>query len=873
MIAQIQNIDSHNFTLNGIPFKKVFIAKPIGVNSIQIVCAYDSKLELLPPTKIEDVQVDSNSYNTISDLINVIKDILLNRNIEVRNTYSLKSYETLSALNSSNGSQENESAKVTNDPTSTNNGFYHFDGTNWVKDAELVEQEVNENNTSIGVSGKAVFDKVHSLKNQVSLVDVNSSEHNITVSGNDITYSWKGGIRLIDRHTGKRCYIVGSDSSVKSITVTKATSGSSVAVLDSDILSTDQNINYEIISIYQTTDSFKHVLLNAFTDKPTGLIADFFLSLGFTPTWKVSDFSQDIILKKRQETQFQIFNQNPTSGNIDIEYDNNGSAIITLTGDLLLHTSYKKPDTTTAYSRLVTTGQTKTITVPKYKSLYLDIEAALQVVTEIPDSAYTMTNNVADVNMVNKLPTDKVLLFSNWSQDFKGASGLFKDYIIGKKVELIKESNTPLVNLHPQVLEKLPIFIEKYAYGIGGTAENPCNILMLGDSLFARETHTNLLDVIPSENPPSLVTKNIGAYLHEYIQGQKPIYSRYDKSGVFTEVGTWTETTADTSWDDNLDRPLHTKKTTSANASIQFATSKPYFNLIDRIDVNGSNSLTVAITGGNGRVLARVENTTNWVEANGFQFSQNKTDNGSIGNGFGNSRYQRRIEFKKVGAGVGTSDTITITKPNNASTFMYWGIEEIEENKPYTRILNMARGGHKLDQLATYIEDDVFARNPTLVILEIPLLNMVASNSTLDYNLNQLQDFVWGDRAGNLNANSLKNRSNNWQDFNVLLVIPHHSKVHFNADSSFKKESSNYTTEEIYKAIKGLIFSKGDLPFIDISTAFLNEIDVDVNFSDRYSAMGSSGKDGIGYFNDSLHQNDKGTRVWAKHLCPLLQLN
>lgn len=602
------------------------------------------------------------------------------------------------------------------------------------------------------------------------------------------------------------------------------------------------------------------------TNEASGLFHDKFLT-----KLAIDSITEDAVLKKRQETQFQIFNQHPTSGNIDVEF-NNGDAVITITGDMLLHTGYTTSNG--PYTRIVgTQGSTKVITVPKYNSLYLDIAAALSNLTseDLPDSAYTMTGGVANVSMIDPYPTDKILLFSNWGQDFKSASGLIKDYIVGKGS--VVTPKIPLSNLNQAIYDKLPIFVNKYAYGLNQTAENPINIIMVGDSLFARESHTSILDVVPSENPPSLVTKNIGAYINEYIQGLKPLYSRYDKAGIFTEVGGFTETTTDATWDDNGDRPVHTKLSTDANASIEFTTSKPYFNFIDRIENAGSPVNTVSITGGNGRVEARKEGDVLWLEANGFTFSQDKADFGGTGSGYGNTRYARRIEFKKVGAGIGANDTITISKGNDATRLLYWGIEEIESNKPYTRVINVARGGHKLDQLSSYIEDDIYARNPTLIILEIPLLNMIASNSTLEYNLNELQDFVWGDRVGNLNSNSLKNRSNNWVDFNVLLVIPHHSKAHFNADSTFLKQPSGYTAEEIYKSIKGLIYSKGDLPYIDISTAFLNEIDADSTFTDRYSAMGSSGTAGAGYFNDSLHQNDKGTTVWVKQLCPILQLN
>ena len=561
--------------------------------------------------------------------------------------------------------------------------------------------------------------------NKVSLVDVDSTEHKITKNGNDLVFSWKGGIRIVDRNTGNRDYLIGSTSATHSVTVTTNSSSQCISKIKSELLTNNSNITPTLIGIYDEITFRDIVLISAFTDKPTGLLVDFFTSLGITPTWKLEEFKLDI-----------------------------------------------------------------------------------------------------------------------------------------------------LNNLHSKVYDKLPKFIESYAYGTG-TGENFSTICMLGDSLFARETHTDVGNVIPSENPPTLTTKNIGAYLNDYIQGQKPIYSRYDKTGTFTEVGTFTAITSDASWDDNGDRPVQTKVSTTASASVEFTTDKPYFNFIDRIDELGTDTVTIDVNTGDGRVEARLEGGTSWLEANAFTFSQNKSDYGGVdaGVGLGNTRYQRRVELRKIGTGIGSNDTIKFSKANDSTRLLYWGLEEIEKDKPYTKLINGARGGHRLDQLFYYVEDDIYSHNPDLVIIEIPLLNMIDTDSTIDYNVNQVHDYIWGDRAGNNKAHSLKNKSNNWNDFNVLLVLPHFSQNLFNTDGTFKELASGYTAEEIYKAIKGFVNSKGDLPIIDMSSIFLNHVKSDYKFNDLYLAMGSSGNDGDGYFSDSVHQNNKGTKVWAKNLCPLLQLN
>src|SRR5690606_6670031 len=107
-------------------------------------------------------------------------------------------------------------------------------------------------------------------------------------------------------------------------------------------------------------------------------------------------------------------------------------------------------------------------------------------------------------------------------------------------------------------------------------------------------------------------------------------------------------------------------------------------------------------------------------------------------------------------------------------------------------------------------QTDVYDRKPDLIVLEIPLINMVSANSNMDSILNSLQDFVWGDRAGAINANSFKSRSNNWADFEVLLIIPQHTRADFNADSTFATKPSGYTAEELFNAVKSFIYTKGD---------------------------------------------------------------
>ncbi|WP_407324027.1 tail fiber domain-containing protein [Tenacibaculum maritimum] len=78
MIAQFQNIDEGSFKLNGIPYFKVFIPIAIGDNAIKVVSIYDSKFELLPPTNISDVKINSTVYSSVYSLVSNLKNIVFN---------------------------------------------------------------------------------------------------------------------------------------------------------------------------------------------------------------------------------------------------------------------------------------------------------------------------------------------------------------------------------------------------------------------------------------------------------------------------------------------------------------------------------------------------------------------------------------------------------------------------------------------------------------------------------------------------------------------------------------------------------------------------------------------------------------------------
>jgi hypothetical protein len=125
-MTQIQNIDIHNFTLNGINYKKIFIAIPVGNNHIKIICAYDSKLQLLPPTKVSDILVDGIALDNSESLINELSNILFSKETTYVSS-QFKIYNTIAEAQALDPKPENgilfQVSKVTD---INNSGYYSF---------------------------------------------------------------------------------------------------------------------------------------------------------------------------------------------------------------------------------------------------------------------------------------------------------------------------------------------------------------------------------------------------------------------------------------------------------------------------------------------------------------------------------------------------------------------------------------------------------------------------------------------------------------------------------------------------------------------------------------------------------------------------
>lgn len=119
-----------------------------------------------------------SGYNSISELGSKVK--ILESSVQS----GIKTYQTYADLPSASGLDDGTPVKVANDSTASNNGYYSVVSGAWVKDADLVENTVDESNTTKGISGKSVFDfTVDSLKKNKGLFADDATLDDAQVNG------------------------------------------------------------------------------------------------------------------------------------------------------------------------------------------------------------------------------------------------------------------------------------------------------------------------------------------------------------------------------------------------------------------------------------------------------------------------------------------------------------------------------------------------------------------------------------------------------------------------------------------------------------------------------------------------------------------
>lgn len=443
----------------------------------------------------------------------------------------------------------------------------------------------------------------------------------------------------------------------------------------------------------------------------------------------------------------------------------------------------------------------------------------------------------------------------------------------------------PWFNKFPNALDKCPKFTKKVLDQL-----DDVNILMLGDSLFGKQDGSTLFaDIL---NLPNGCSRNhVQFQLWNYLVKNKPLSNRFNTIEVFPDVfsytGSWSVLT-----DDKFNTPgwageFHTDVATirmsnSAGASVSGSWTLAAYeklNVIYKKTIDGSSAVTLNISIGNGAVQVYDNTASNWIEANGYTFSQ-KTQQLAQGSGYAWHMSDVKLRLRRV-ATTGIA-VISLTKDSNTSEFLYfWGSERW--NGPTIFITNIARGGRTVQLLQNQFLNDVIDRKPDLVLFELPMTNEFSNFARTGYQtiLNHIQDFIWGDRAGATTTLSLKNRSNDWQNFEILAFIPHYRGAYFDGDKPlnyaldtdlstiiYTADSTPYSTNQ---RVKSLIRSKGDINVIDMGDVFIAEAK-NLGWTIQQSVTGSAPASDQSFTttNDNVHTNDFGAYVWAKIIAGVL---
>ncbi|OBQ56087.1 hypothetical protein JJL45_05260 [Tamlana sp. s12] len=94
------------------------------------------------------------------ELVKILGLDKLESNINSIQFEGIKSYQTLSDLQAIPVPDDGTAAKVVNDPTASNNGYYTVSSDSWVQDSRLTASVVDPNDEGLGVNGKGVFDYI-----------------------------------------------------------------------------------------------------------------------------------------------------------------------------------------------------------------------------------------------------------------------------------------------------------------------------------------------------------------------------------------------------------------------------------------------------------------------------------------------------------------------------------------------------------------------------------------------------------------------------------------------------------------------------------------------------------------------------------------
>ena len=418
--------------------------------------------------------------------------------------------------------------------------------------------------------------------------------------------------------------------------------------------------------------------------------------------------------------------------------------------------------------------------------------------------------------------------------------------------------------------------------------QDDITILTIGDSLTAF-FNQHILDN-PSVRPCQQTCDNWFGLLARYVN-DIPIYAnRFDSTRqVFSEIGTF-----DVDWKFFGQQPTGqlpywtadgmcnetditdgsiTRKSNSSNAAVSFGWNLDNYekmHFIHRLDYRAATSVTIAISGGNGKVQVYDEGTDAWVEANGYAFSQ-KIAQSAEGSGYSQTLSNWRLKFRKA-SGASGSVTMTFTSSGDGY-FFYWGTEMWNGNRII--FVNTSKGGREAVYFNDVMLNDIAGRKPDLVIVEPMLINEFGMESGVSHSVDAVVSHI--NTLFFSGSLSLKTVSNNFVDFQVIAVIPNIRYEYFADEHTFAKQIGDDSTKYM-DAIAPVCWNRVKKLLADNDVKYIDMMSIEKMYANQnkqtyrsiYDSKGMYSLDGLTI--DTVHQNILGSKVWAANIAPIFNV-
>lgn len=291
--------------------------------------------------------------------------------------------------------------------------------------------------------------------------------------------------------------------------------------------------------------------------------------------------------------------------------------------------------------------------------------------------------------------------------------------------EIETETETEIPKISKQLKDFAPNFYKKWAL-----RNSDITLVLNGESIattnYYAEPYTDA-----KNRPPLMTEKNFTTFIEEALRWEGQKYFRFDNVGIFTEVGTASTKEYDKAWDWTRsveaelpavnNRPAITRILEGNNCSVSYVipTTAKRCDFIFRTDYLNANNAVVAISAGNGKVQVFDENSSSWIEANGYSYSA-KEDGVLLPQSHYKSMYQKRLKMRKVNI---NDSGISVTITNNGSgRLTYWGYQTSPLEYIFDFILS-ARGGHSISRLENFEAWDTDYYKPDLILWQVPIIN------------------------------------------------------------------------------------------------------------------------------------------------------